>query len=198
MPWSAASTWSATTPMIFLSYDAPAFSMAQIPELRPLLISVNSFSKRYALTGWRVGYVFAPEELMASMLKVHDCTAICAPTPAQHAALAALQGPQELFTEFRDILATRRDLLCSGLERLAPVFSHVRPQGAFYIMARYADHLPDSRETAIRLIKEARVITIPGGGFGPGGERHLRLSYGGNDEEITKALSRMEAWLEEL
>ncbi len=179
----------------FLSYDAPAFSMARIPELRPLLAGVNSFSKRYALTGWRVGYVVAPADLLAQMLKVHDCTAICAPTPAQHAALASLQGPQGIYDQFHATLAARRDRLCQGLERLAPHFSHVRPSGAFYVLARCHESLPDSRELAIRLIQEARVITIPGGGFGPGGERHLRLSFGGGEEEIDEALRRMGEWL---
>lgn len=173
-----------------------SFSLASIPELRPRLVLVNSFSKRYALTGWRAGYVYAPHEMLDEMLKVHDCSVICAPTPSQHAALAALQGPQDICEEYRDELAARRDLLCSGLDTLAPWFSYVRPGGAFYVMARCDRRLPDSRELATRLVREARVVTIPGGSFGRGGERHLRLSFGGTREEIGEALQRLQAWLE--
>jgi len=178
------------------AYDGlKAFSLASIPELRPRLILVNSFSKRYALTGWRVGYVTAPAVLMQEMLKVHDCSVICAPTPSQHAALAALQGSQEVCRDFRDELATRRELLCNGLQELAPWFSCTRPKGAFYVMARCDACLPDSRELASRLVREARVVTIPGGSFGRGGERHLRLSFGGAPEEIAEALARIGRWL---
>ncbi len=176
-------------------YDgARSWSIASIPELRPRLILVNSFSKRYALTGWRAGYVVAPSELLGEMLKVHDCSVICAPTPAQHAALAALTGPQHVYEEFRGLLEKRRDLLCRGLDSLAPLFSYVRPQGSFYIMARCDSCLPDSRELATRLVREARVVTIPGGTFGPGGERHLRLSFGGAEQEINDAIARIREW----
>lgn len=179
------------------AYDGhKASSLAAIPELRQRLILVNSFSKRYALTGWRVGYVMAPAALMQEMLKVHDCSVICAPTPAQHAALAALEGPQEICHEFRDELKTRRDLLLQGLEGLGPWLSCNVPQGAFYAMARCESSLPDSRELAARLVREAKVITIPGGAFGRGGERHLRLSFGGAPDEISEALARIGGWLD--
>lgn len=180
---------------VFAFDNRPAFSLASIPELRPRLVMVNSFSKRYALTGWRAGYVVAPAELMGEMLKVHDCSVICAPTPSQHAALAALTGTQQVCEDFRIELAQRRDLLCQGLEELAPWFGYVRPQGAFYVMARCHACLPDSRELATRLVREAKVVTIPGGSFGRGGERHLRLSFGGAREEIQEALARMRGWL---
>lgn len=177
----------------FLSYDRPAFSLSSLPELRDRLVGVYSFSKRFALTGWRVGFFFARPGLMAEMLKVHDCTAVCAPTPSQVAALAALQGPEEVCEGFRAALARRRDLACRRLDALAPRLSYVRPQGAFYVMARY-DLDMASREVAVRLITEARVITVPGDAFGPGGERSLRLSFGGDESEINEAFDRMGAW----
>ncbi len=182
----------------YLSYDAPAFSLAQIPEIRDRLIGVGSFSKRYALTGWRVGFFFAPAGLMAEMLKVHDCVAICAPTPSQHAALAALAAPESMCREFLDALRRRRDLACARLDALAPFFSYVRPGGAFYIMARY--HLPEgldipSRDMAVRLIHEAKVITVPGDAFGPGGASSLRLSFGAEEKDLNEAFDRIEGWV---
>lgn len=177
-----------------LTYDGePAFSLASLPELRHLLVGVFSFSKRFALTGWRVGFVWAREPLLNQMLKIHDAAAICAPTPAQIAALASLTGPQDVFQAMRAELEKRRNLICArltGMDR----FSHVRPKGAFYVMAKASLPVADSRELAIRLIREAHVITIPGGAFGPGGEGHVRLSFGGDEAEINEACDRLAAW----
>lgn len=176
-----------------LSYDAPAQSLAALPELRERLVAVGSFSKRFALTGWRVGHAFAPRPIMDQMLKVHDCTAICAPMPGQIAALAALTGPQDVFDDFARTLARRRDLACRRLDALAGRLDYVRPSGAFYIMARYREDVPPM-DMAVRLIREARVITIPGDAFGPGGEQSLRLSFGADEAELSEAFDRLEAF----
>lgn len=177
-----------------LSYDAPAFSLASLPELRERLVAVGSFSKRYALTGWRVGFAFAPEPIMAQMLKIHDCTAICAPTPAQIAALASLTGPQGIYDGFVATLAARRKRLAKRLDAMTPVVGYNQPGGAFYVMARYDLPLAPM-DVATRLIREARVVTIPGDSFGPGGEHSLRLSYGGEEADIETACDRLAAWL---
>lgn len=178
-----------------LTFDErPSFSLSSIPELRDQLVALGSFSKRYALTGWRVGYVYAREKLMDELLKVHDCTAICAPTPSQYAALAALQGPQAPFEEFRRILESRRELACSALDKTSPNIDYVRPGGAFYIMARYRHPAVSPREMAEKLIHEAGVVTIPGDSFGVGGEFSLRLSFGGAEEDLDEAFSRMSRW----
>ena len=178
-----------------LAYDAPAFSLASVADLRERLVAVGSFSKRYALTGWRVGFAFATEAIMAQMLKVHDCTAICAPTPAQIAALASLTGPQHVYDGFLAALASRRERIVAHLDAMAPDVTYNRPGGAFYVMARYA--LPAApMDVATRLIREARVITIPGDSFGPGGAQSLRLSFGGDDAEIDAACDRLAAWMD--
>lgn len=181
-----------------LAYDGPdpegAYSLACEPELRDRLIGVFSFSKRYALTGWRVGYVWAREDLLGHMLKIHDAAAICAPSVSQIAALASLTGPQDVYAGFKKTLRERRNLICARLSSM-PGMRYVRPTGAFYVMARPGvSGVADSREMAIRLINEARVVTIPGGAFGPGGEDHVRLSFGGSEEEIATACDRMAAW----
>jgi len=178
-----------------LSYDGKkAFSLSQLPELRDRLIAVNSFSKRYAMTGWRAGYAFAPKPLMDELLKVHDCSAICAPTPSQYAALASLTGPQDVYLDFVKRLESRRELACARLDAMAPKIRYVRPNGAFYIIAHYDAPGLSSAEAAIRLIKEAGVITIPGEAFGPGARQGLRLSFGGAEEALSEAFDRMEGW----
>jgi aminotransferase len=183
----------------FLVYDdlPSPLSPAALPGLGDHVISVFSFSKKYAMTGWRVGYITAPHELMAQMMKVHDVAAICAPTPSQLAALAALEGPQDEVHRMQEELAKRRDLCCRRLDGLKNAFSYVKPRGAFYLMARYRFTDTPSRDVAIRILNEARVITVPGGSFGPGGEGHLRISFGATEEELNEAFDRIEKWVEE-
>jgi aminotransferase len=179
-----------------LVYDGrPPLSPASLPGMGDRVISVFSLSKKYALTGWRVGWVTACRELMSQIVKVHDCAAICAPTPAQYAALAALTGPQDCVGDMQRALANRRKLCCERLDALSEAFAYVKPAGAFYVMARYRFTDAPSKEVAVRILNEARVITVPGGSFGPGGEGHLRLSFGGDETELTEAFDRIERWL---
>lgn len=173
-------------------------SPAAAPGGRERTIVINSFSKKYALTGWRAGYMAAPAEVMEQLMKVHDATAICAPTPGQHAALAALTGPQAVVSEMNEIMMARRDLACRRMDRLAQWLDYVPPTGAFYIMARYKFTDAPSAEVAVRLIREARVVTVPGGSFGPAGEGCLRLSFGGASADLNEAFDRVERWLERI
>ena len=180
----------------FLTYDGlPYFSLLSLPEIRHQAIGVFSFSKKYAMTGWRVGAVVADRDILDHVMKVHDAAAICAPTPSQVAALAALEGPQECVAHFRHILQSRRDRICSRLDRMAPQLSYIRPQGAYYVMVKTPPQTGDSMTVALRLLHEARVITIPGNAFGPGGEGHVRLSFGGTEEELDEAMDRFERWV---
>jgi aminotransferase len=141
-----------------------------------------------------VGFLWAQEPLLNEMLKIHDAAAICAPSVSQIAALASLTGPQDIYAGFKAALQARRDLICARLDEMSGRFSHIRPHGAFYVMARADFPAPNSRELAVRLIREAKVITIPGGAFGPGGEGHLRLSFGAAESEIEEACGRLAAW----
>ncbi|PIE69254.1 MAG: aminotransferase [Deltaproteobacteria bacterium] len=164
-------------------------------RFRHLSISVGSLSKKYAMTGWRVGWIAADSRWMEQIMKVHDATAICAPAPSQFGALTALTGSQDCVTRMRHALLKRKELCCQRLDELHQYFSYVPPAGAFYVMARYLFTDQEATELAVRLIKEAGVITIPGTGFGPGGESHLRLSFGGDEVEINAAFDRITRWL---
>jgi aminotransferase len=186
----------------FLVYDDfPHFSLASIPELKPNLMATYSFSKAYCMTGWRVGYMYAGARLIDQVLKVHDAFAICAPTISQYAALAALKATDgdngEGTTFIRELvaaLAARRDTICQRLERLPQVFAFQKPKGAYYIFPRITMEGMRSMDLALKLLHEAKVITIPGSGFGPTGEGHLRLSYGGTEKQIHEAFDRIDAW----
>ena len=180
----------------YMVYDgAMPRNPLSIDAFRDNVISISSLSKKYALTGWRVGWVAAARRWMEQIMKVHDATAICSPTPSQFAALAAFDGDQQCLAAMRAELVKRKALCCARLDKLHKYFSYVPPRGAFYVMAKYLFSTASSQEVAIRLLKEAKVITIPGGAFGEGGEGHLRISFGGESAVINEAFDRIERWL---
>jgi aminotransferase len=180
----------------FLVYDdRPFFSLDQIIGLRSNLVGCYSFSKEYAMTGLRVGYVHAPRRIIDNVLKVHDAFVICAPTLGQLAVLAALKAPEDSAAELRAGFGRRRDLICERLARLGDTCSFEEPQGAYYVFPRFHGLDFGSIELALRLLYEAKVVTVPGIAFGPEGEDHLRLSFCGSEEGIDEAFDRIEAWL---
>ena len=133
-----------------------------IDSYRNNVISIASMSKKYAFTGWRVGWVIAARRWMEQITKVHDAATICAPTPSQIAALAALEGSQECVKEMRAELVRRKTLCCRRLDRLSGHFSYVQPRGAFYVMAKYLFTDDDSQAVAIRLLPVSYThLTLP-------------------------------------
>ncbi|KIX13755.1 pyridoxal phosphate-dependent aminotransferase [Dethiosulfatarculus sandiegensis] len=179
----------------YLIYDnTPHLSPASLPDMGEHVITINSFSKKYAMTGWRVGYVAAARPLMEQMMKVHDSAAICAPTPSQYAALAAITGPQDVVAHMRSKLFERKELAVRRMRAMEGVFDFVEPRGAFYLLARYLFSSEDSRTVAIQILEQAKVITVPGGSFGPSGEGHLRLSFGATQADLNQAFDRLEQW----
>lgn len=180
----------------FLVFDDEAFvSLTTFEEVKDLVIACYSFSKQFAMTGWRVGYMYAPACVIDQVLKVHDATVICAPTVSQYAALAALTEckPNETEEIFR-ALSNRRDLTCARLDELAGLFTYVRPRGAYYVLPKFNRSDVDSMTFAMRMLHEAKVIVIPGRAFGPQGEGHIRISFGGTENEINEAFDRIEKW----
>jgi aminotransferase len=181
----------------FLVYDdEPLFSMFSIAPLRKNLISCYSFSKEYAMTGWRVGYLCAEAGLIQEILKIHDATVVTAPRISQMAALAALRGPQNCVDEFRIELLNRRNLACRLLDRLGRLFSYSKPDGAYYLFPKINLTGIDSFAFALRLLNEARVVTTPGDAFGPAGEGHLRLCFAVQQDDIIESFKRIELFAE--
>ncbi len=171
------------------------FSIGSIPEMQGRVISCYTFTKTYAMTGWRIGYLHADEELIPQITKAHIPFAICAPVVSQYAALAALKGPQECVAEFREHYRAMRDLMCERLDRLPGVFQYAKPSGSYLMFPRILlDEGQDSAAFCKKLLREARVSTTPGAAFGPTGEGHLRLSFCVTEEEIDKAFDRMEQY----
>lgn len=181
----------------FLLYDGVKhFSPASLPWMRDRVILCGAFSKKFAMTGYRVGFAFADEGIIDHMLKVHDALTVCAPAISQKAAIAALKDSKKAVRNFINKLTANRELMCRELDKLSDYFEYQKPMGAYYILARYKWTKMDSFKLALKLLREARVITIPGAAFGPSGEGHLRFSFAGRPEEIKEGFRRLKLWLQ--
>ena len=170
------------------------FSLAQIPELRDRVIRIFSFSKAYAMTGWRIGYLHTDESLAREILKVHDALVTCAPVVSQFAAMGALEMAAGDVARFRRIYADRRELVCRRLERLKRHFSYVKPSGAYYVFPKILNGGGDSMRFALDLLDKAQVAVVPGSAFGPSGEGHIRINFGRDENDIDKAFDRIEGY----
>lgn len=169
------------------------FSLASMESLRDRVISTFTFTKSYAMTGWRVGYLHASKDWIAQIKKAHIPMCICAPVVSQYAALEALRGPQDCIDEFRSHYKKTRDLMCSRLENLKHVFSYQVPRGSYLMFPRMIrEQDQNSRTFAISLLEKAHVSVTPGIAFK--GEGHVRMSFCVTEEEINKAFDRMEEY----
>ncbi len=178
----------------YLVYDkSECFNIASIKKLWPKVIRCCSLSKKYGMMGWRIGYLHTNKDLLMNILKIHDANIVCAPHISQEAAIAALTGPQDAVNHHVEWLAQNRDAICKRLDALPDLFSYVPPKGAYYVFPRYSLKY-NSIDMAKKLLYEAGVITVPGIGFGPEGEYHLRLSFGSSIKEINEAFDRIEKW----
>ncbi|MCF7792047.1 MAG: pyridoxal phosphate-dependent aminotransferase [Victivallales bacterium] len=180
----------------YFTYDgAKHFSIAAIPEMRKHIISCFTFTKTYAMTGWRIGYLHTSEELIPQIKKAHIPFTICAPVVSQYAAITALQGDQSCISEFRKHYLRARNLMCERLDRLNSVFEYVKPEGSYLMFPKILDEKgKDSLVFCKELLKKAKVSTTPGIAFGPTGESHIRLSFCVSEDMINKAFDRMEKY----
>jgi aspartate aminotransferase len=160
------------------------------------IISAFTFSKTYAMTGWRVGYVVANERISDSITKILESNSSCLPTVCQKAAEAALDGPRAPLREMVDAYRDRRDLCVGLLEEAGLLIS--RPQGAFYIMADVSGSGLDSREFAFDLVKTKKVAIAPGTAFGNSARGAARISLASSPEDLSVGIGRMIERIEEL
>ena len=179
-----------------LTYGREHCSCAAVPGLAERTVLASGFSKAYAMTGWRMGYLCAPAPLAAQMLKLHQFGIMSAPTTAQFAAIEAMRNGDEDVAMMRAEYNRRRRYLTSGLRALGmPCFE---PEGAFYAFPNISGFGLTSEQFCERLLKEYDVAIVPGGAFGACGEGFARISYAYSVEHISKALDRMEAFVKTL
>ena len=179
-----------------LTYGQRHVSPANLPELKDRTIVVNGFSKSHAMTGWRMGYVCGPKEIIRQMLKLHQFGIMSAPTVSQYAAVEAMRSGDVDIEKMRDEYDGRRRYLVEGLRRIGlPCFE---PKGAFYVFPDIRSSGLSSDEFCERFLMEEKVAVISGSAFGPGGEGFVRCCYATGRKDIAEALTRMDNFLTNL
>ena len=173
--------------LVYGGHQHTAFSA--LPGMRDCTVLLSGFSKNYAMTGWRVGYACAPRQIIESMMKVHQYTIMCAPTPSQVAAAEALSQDKGEVEQMVTAYDQRRRLLVQGLN--ASGLSCFEPQGAFYAFPSVKSTGMSSDQFAELLLKEERVAAVPGSAFGASGEGYLRCCYAVSLQELEQALERI-------
>ena len=177
-----------------LSYDESYVSFAAIEGMRHRTLLINGFSKGFAMTGWRLGFVCANEELTAAMLKIHQYAMMCAPTMAQYAALEALKSGREDVEEMKKSYRRRRNYFVQSLNEMG-LSCHV-PGGAFYAFPSIVSTGLSSEQFAEQLLIQEKVAVVPGNVFGSSGEGHIRCSYASSMEHLQEAIKRIKRFVE--
>ncbi|MBP3299961.1 MAG: aminotransferase class I/II-fold pyridoxal phosphate-dependent enzyme [Clostridia bacterium] len=182
---------------IELSYaKEPLVSFASIEGMRERTVVVNGFSKAYAMTGWRMGYVCGPKELIRPALKLHQFGIMSAPTTSQYAAVEALEHGAEDIAMMREKYNMRRKFLLRTFERLnIPCFE---PLGAFYVFPNLSRFGLSSEEFCRRFLEEEKVAMVPGNAFGESGEGFARISYAYSMDHLKIAMDRLERFISRL
>jgi len=172
-----------------LRYDAPHVSIGSFPDMKDYSIILNGFSKSFAMTGWRIGFIACPQELMAQIYKIHQYAAICAPIMSQYAALEGLQHGWDEVEKMRMSYRQRRNLMMKSFDAMQ--LPYIKPDGAFYLFADIRKTGLSSEEFAVKLINEYKVAVVPGHVFGSCGEGFVRCCYATDIAKIRVALERI-------
>lgn len=183
-----------------LTYDAKHCSIASIEGMRERTIVINGFSKAFAMTGWRVGYLACPKELINAMLKIHQYIIMCAPTMSQYAACTALESGFEddfqTVKEMHDEYDKRRRLVVKSLNDMG--LKCYMPKGAFYVFPQVSSIGMDGDEFAGELLKSKRIAVVPGSAFGDCGRDFVRISYAYSIKSLRLALDKIAQFVEEV
>lgn len=179
-----------------LTYGEHHVSIASIPGMHERTLTINGFSKSYAMTGWRLGYICGPRVIVEQMTKIHQFAIMCAPTNSQYAAVEAMRNGDEDVAMMREQYNQRRRFLVHEFERMG--LECFEPFGAFYIFPSIKEFGMSSDEFATRLLREEKVAVVPGTAFGDCGEGFLRISYAYSLENLKIALGRLEKFITKL
>ena len=166
-------------------------SLASIPGIEDYVLTINSFSKTFAMTGFRVGYICANEKIVSNLVKLHENMIASVPEPMQMAAVEAVYNADKDVEEMVKYYDKNRHLIVDGLNRIKG-FSCFCPKGAFYVFPNISEFGMSSTETAEYILEKTHVVTSPGSAFGPDGEGYIRICYASKYEQIAEALERME------
>lgn len=168
-------------------------SIGSFKEVADRTISVFGLSKSYAMTGWRIGYIVTNQTLMSQIFKIHDSLVTCPTAVSQYAALAAIKGDKKDVAYFKEEFEKRRKIVIDELKKTKKVELTI-PEGAYYAFVRFKKPIDDVA-FCMELIEKAKVAVVPGSPFGKGGENHIRISFGCNEETLKKGLQRFVSYI---
>lgn len=177
-----------------ITFEGEFASLAQFPEIRDQVIVINGFSKAFAMTGWRLGYLLSSPKVSSALNKIHQYVMMSAPTPAQYAAIEAMKNGYDDVIQMRESYRQRRNLLCSRLNRMG-LKTNI-PKGTFYVFANITPTGLSSDEFAEELLKEEKVAVVPGTAFGESGEGFVRMSYATSMENLKSAADKIESFIQ--
>lgn len=167
---------------------------ATLPGMKERTLVIDSLSKTYAMTGWRIGYAAGPEELIRNMIKLQENVSACAATPCQVAAIEALEGSQDHLKYMVEQYRLRRDYVMQRIAEIPGLSCHT-PAGTFYAFINISRLGMPCEEFAMKLLEEKQVVVVPGTAFGDFGEGYIRLSYATSMECLEQGLDALEAFI---
>lgn len=176
--------------------DAKHLSIASLPGMAERTITVNSFSKAYCMAGWRVGWLAGPERLVREVARLKRLTTASAPLVSQHAAVAALTGPQGVITSYLEQYSRRRRIVLDALDRIG--FTYGEPRGGLFVFLNASASGIGAEQLSHKLLSEAHVLIFPGTGFGARWSKYLRLAWLAPEKPIVDAMARLERCLSSL
>ena len=176
-----------------LCYGEKHVSIASFPEVKDKTLVINGFSKSYAMTGWRLGYLCGHKALISQMKKIHQYAIMCSPTTAQFAAVEALKKGDDSVEEMRKEYNRRRRVLVDGFRKMG--LDCFEPLGAFYVFPNIQSLGMSSDEFCEKLLRQEKVLVVPGNAFGDCGEGFIRACYASSMENIMEALKRIERFI---
>ena len=181
-----------------LIYDGKPFrSIVSIEGMRERTILVNSLSKEFCMTGYRLGYVLGPQEIIAAMTKLQENVAACAPLPSQYAGIEALSGREDYSKNMVDVFTERRNVLYNGLKAL-PKIKCMLPEATFYMMVNISETGMNSLDFAHALLKNARVAVVPGIAYGKSCDKYVRIAFTLDRSRIVEGVKRIKSFVETL
>lgn len=179
-----------------LTYKYDHVSIASLPGMRERTLVINGFSKGFAMTGWRLGYICGQKKIIEQMLKIHQFAIMCAPTNSQYAAIEGLRNCDDEVQQMRTAYNQRRRFLLHEFKRMQ--LDCFEPFGAFYIFPNIQEFGMTSEEFAARFLEEEKVAVVPGSAFGDCGEGYLRVSYAYSLEDLKEAIGRLGHFIDRL
>jgi len=172
-------------------------SIAAMEGMRERTVLINSLSKEFCMTGWRIGYVLGPSEVIEGMIKLQENVAACAPLPSQYAAIEALSGKEDYSSHMLEVFRQRRDILTEGI-RSVPGLSCTAPEATFYLMVDISATGMGSEEFAFELLKKEHVALVPGITYGKCCDRYVRIAFTVDEDIIREGVRRIRKFVESL